>query len=265
MVKRRNQGKVENSMYRNYLSFSSNRLDFNAPLFIPVGSVEIHGNALPLGTDTFIAMAFAEKFADKVGGIIIPPIYFGICPSTGRFRETISVTHEGFILYLKNILRGLIENKFKRIVIINIHDGNHAAIKSVVESTFMEKEYPVYYINPYNFMKDELDQKLFNGKDNSYKEACLLFASLKVLGLKESKMNIDKANRDSNVNRPEELNILRRYGWVGFTYYKEEQHVGVRKDVDVSLGLQYLESAANKIPELMENLNKHVKRLNMLK
>jgi creatinine amidohydrolase len=83
-------------MFSHYMFLPSNKIDFDSPVFLPVGSIEIHGSTLPLGTDSIIAMAFALKAAEKVHGMTLPPVYFGICPNTGRFRQTISVTHEGF-------------------------------------------------------------------------------------------------------------------------------------------------------------------------
>ncbi len=123
-------------METDYISLSSNKVNTDLPVFIPVGSIEIHGKTLPLGTDTYIAMASAKKFAQKVQGVTFPPVILGICSSTGRFKETVSLTHEGFILYLKDIVSDLIARGFDKIVIINIHKENDTAIRVVVRDAF---------------------------------------------------------------------------------------------------------------------------------
>ncbi len=69
-------------------------------------------------------------------GVTFPPVILGICSSTGRFKETVSVTHEGFILYLKDIVSDLIARGFEKIVIINIHKENDTAIRVVVRDAF---------------------------------------------------------------------------------------------------------------------------------
>jgi creatinine amidohydrolase/Fe(II)-dependent formamide hydrolase-like protein len=124
---------------------------------------------------------------------------------------------------------------FKKLMVINIHKGNDAAIKVTIERIFAEPGHPLFYINPYTFMKDELDPEIFNGKDNSYKEASLLYAALHVLCLDGSSSVLDRAFEDEMRDLPEELNLLRKYGTVGFAYFQEPQHVSGRKDVDMNL------------------------------
>ncbi len=250
-------------MNTNYLSLTSDKVNTSDIVFIPVGSVEVHGPSLPLGTDTFIAMAFAKKFAEKVKGTTLPPVSYGICPNTNRFKGTISVTHEALISYLTDICNSLKDNNFRNIIIINIHKGNDTAIKLLVEQFFIETRFPIYYINPYAFAKEELDQKLFTDKDNSYKEASLLIASLKILGLDKS-VSYKNAKKDNRTSLPQEINTLREYGTVGYAYYKEAEHIGVRKDVDSELGLKYINHAAEKVPELINSLKKHFSHINRL-
>ena len=124
----------------------------------------------------------------------------------------------------------------------------------------MECDLPVYYINPYTFLKNELDPELFDGKDNSYKEAALLAASLQILNLGEIKLSSTNLGEDLIVSRPDELNLLRKYGDVGFTYYEEAQHIAARNNVNRTAGLEYIELVTESIPELISGLSKHIER-----
>ena len=242
-------------MIPGYMFLPSHRINTVSPVFLPVGSLEIHGRSLPLGTDTIIAAAFSFKFAEKTGGTILPPLHYGVCPNTGTYRETVSISHEGFISYAGDILRSFIKKGFERIIVVNIHKGNDAAINLLIETIFMECDLPVYYLNPYTFLKDELDPELFDGKDNSYKEASLLLAALHILGFDESRTNLETAQADETVKRPENLRILKTYGTVGFRYLEEAQHIGARKNVDRDSGLRYIERASERIPEIMRNFD----------
>jgi creatinine amidohydrolase/Fe(II)-dependent formamide hydrolase-like protein len=241
-------------------TLSANQLNLNVALFIPIGSIEVHGPTLPIGTDTYIAMAFAQKFAEKVEGVTFPPIFVGLCPNTNHFKGTVSVTHASFVTYIAELCKSLVSQGVREIILVNIHNGNDAALKIVVESVFDENGYPLYYLNPYTCEKEQLDLLFFNGLDNSYKEAALLFASLQILGLDEVQLNLLELIEDQQSSRPGELNILRKYGYVGFAYEQEAQHIAGRKNVNVNLGLQYIDTVTETIPDILASLSKHMER-----
>lgn len=251
-------------MKMEYASLSSDKVNVANPVFIPIGSIEIHGSSLPLGTDTYISMAFAKQFAEKTTGAVLPPLFYGICPNTGMFKGTVSLSHDCFSSMLTEICHSLISNGFSKIFIINIHNGNDASIKTVVEKIFIEKQISICYINPYTFMRNEIDELLFKNTDNNFKETSLLFAALELLGLK-GVVNIDGANDDISVSRPEELTFLRKYGTIGFTYYTEDEHICLRKDANATVGLQYMKYTSDKIPEIVRNLDKHIKKIKTFK
>ncbi len=247
-------------MNHDFASLSSDQANPDVPMFVPVGSIEIHGPILPTGTDTFIAMAFAQKFAQKVGGLAFPPVFVGVCPNTNRFKGTVSVTHSGFITYIKDLCLSLIHQGIRKIILVNIHSGNDAALKIVVEEIFTKLSHPIYYFNPYIFKREQLDPLLFDGQDNSYKEAALLAASLQVLNHGEIRFGSTNDDEDHLISRPDEMNLLRKYGSVGFTYYEEAQHIAARKNVNLTAGLEYIERVTESIPELITSLSKHIER-----
>lgn len=45
--------------------------------YLPVGSLEWHGNHMPFGTDSFTAAYLAEEAASRFGGVAFPPVYYG--------------------------------------------------------------------------------------------------------------------------------------------------------------------------------------------
>ena len=45
--------------------------------YLPLGTLEWHGEHLPLGSDAIISHGLMIKAAEKLGGIVIPPIYVG--------------------------------------------------------------------------------------------------------------------------------------------------------------------------------------------
>ncbi len=45
--------------------------------YLPLGTLEWHGEHLPLGSDAIISHGLMIKAAEKLGGIVMPPIYMG--------------------------------------------------------------------------------------------------------------------------------------------------------------------------------------------
>ncbi|MCD6244058.1 MAG: creatininase family protein, partial [Candidatus Korarchaeota archaeon] len=61
-------------------------------VLLPVGSVEQHGPANPLGTDMFIAQALAEEAARRSGIITLPVIPIGVSFHHMRYPGTVTVS-----------------------------------------------------------------------------------------------------------------------------------------------------------------------------
>jgi creatinine amidohydrolase/Fe(II)-dependent formamide hydrolase-like protein len=215
---------------------------------LPVGSLETHGRSLPYGTDTLIAEAFALDFACEVEGVVFPAFAYGFCPNTACFQGTVSPPAQVLMPFLSAVCRDLVQI-CPKLVVVNIHNGNDAVIKTVVDDLFQTSGISLYYLNPYTFLGEE-DGGVFAGQDNSYKEAALLLASLEVLEAPHKSGFLPDA--DECYTRPKDMQQLRRHGALGFSYPEEQAHIAARKDVDVDAGLRYFSMARAKFGELMK-------------
>jgi creatinine amidohydrolase/Fe(II)-dependent formamide hydrolase-like protein len=216
--------------------------------FLPIGSLECHGSSLPLGTDLLIACAFAAAFARRVSGVVFPAIPYGYCPNTAALSGTISPRADVFLPYLMEVCRQ-VQRMCERLTVINIHRGNDAPIALVIDELFQSEQIAIYYLNPYTFLGETSDAKLFPGRDNSYKEAALLFAALRVL--EDPHVGMYAGACDEIGVRPAELSFLRKHGKLGFSYPSQAAHVAERKDADVQAGLNFFEIATEKAAELL--------------
>ena len=93
-------------------------------IVLPVGSTEQHGPAAAVGLDAYVAIYLAEDLAKEKGLLVAPPVWYGDSQHHQAFPGTISVKSVVFIEYLKDILRNLIGQGFKKIILIN---GNKVA------------------------------------------------------------------------------------------------------------------------------------------
>lgn len=70
--------------------------------FIPIGTLEWHGNHLPIETDFMVAQKICEIFSKKIPGYILPPIYLG----SGTKKKIDGKLYIGMDKYLEKKLAG---------------------------------------------------------------------------------------------------------------------------------------------------------------
>lgn len=100
----------------------------NDVAILPVGSNEQHGPQNPLGTDHLIAKALAEETAKRTGVICLPVTPFGVSSHHKQFWGTIYLSPETFKNYVKEVCFSLSYFGVRKIVIVNGHGGNLAAL-----------------------------------------------------------------------------------------------------------------------------------------
>lgn len=149
-------------------------------VFVPVGTIEWHGNHLPIETDFLVAQKVCEILAKKTKGYVLPPLWLG----TDRERivkgkkfigmnSRLGKELEGSLYYLKPhvlsaMLSGLVDNLtkqgFKKIYLVTGHAGK----KQVEVLAKIEDKYKnVIFLNPFENLSvpihhaDENETSLF--------------------------------------------------------------------------------------------------------
>lgn len=222
---------------------------------LPVGCVEEHGH-LPADTDTLIARAFCELVKGRAEATVEAAIDEGFCPTTCALEGTQVLRFEEVFRQVTGRVQLLIEAGRRYIVIVNIHAGNEAVLRGVVEDTYVARGLPLLYFNPYTAHAEELNQVYFHERDNSFKECSLLLAGLEILGMKPiAEPTVDeRAARDPLTER------LRRAGVLGFSYRTPAQHVGWRAEASARAGRKYLEETAERFVPVAEMFKEYVER-----
>ncbi len=92
-------------------------------VLIPFGSVEEHGQHLPLGTDTFQADDVCRRLAARRPVFVAPAIFYGVCRSTGDHPGTISIRTETLKALTIDIVRSLYRQGLRNVVLLSGHAG----------------------------------------------------------------------------------------------------------------------------------------------
>ncbi len=104
-------------------------------VFLPIGATEEHGRHLPLGSDTFQAIDMCNALAQRVNGLVLPPVSYGVSTALRDFPGTISITFQTLNSMIRDILSELVRNEIRKIVIVSGHGAqvHMSAIKSACE------------------------------------------------------------------------------------------------------------------------------------
>jgi creatinine amidohydrolase len=100
---------------------------------LPVGSTEQHGPHAPLGTDFLSATAVAEHGADRHESevVVAPTVPVGVAEEHRHFAGTLWVSEDTFRSYVGETVQSLASHGWDRVVVVNGHGGNAAALREV--------------------------------------------------------------------------------------------------------------------------------------
>jgi creatinine amidohydrolase len=100
-------------------------------LVVPVGSTEQHGPHLPLGTDTEVAVALADRLAAARPDVLVaPPLPYGSAGEHAAFPGTLSIGAAALELVLVELIRSA--DAFAGVVLVSGHGGNAVPLTAAV-------------------------------------------------------------------------------------------------------------------------------------
>lgn len=96
---------------------------------LPMGVVEKHGEHLPLGTDYLTGDAIANRAAEIEPAIVFPSYYFGQIHEARHQPGAIAINARLMLELLENVCREIARNGLSKIILLNCHGGNSAALR----------------------------------------------------------------------------------------------------------------------------------------
>jgi creatinine amidohydrolase len=142
-------------------------------VIFPVGSVEEHGEHLPLCTDSIQAEYVALEVAKKTGCLVAPSLRYGIVNAGRNFPGTLTIQFDTLYKVAKDVLSELSRNGFYRIIVLSGHAGQshvvalRLAAQEVVRQdgeTDGKQKTRIMVLSDYDFA-GEVAQKYASAKD----------------------------------------------------------------------------------------------------
>ncbi len=112
-------------------------------LVLPVGSTEQHGPALPVCTDDFMALRWAEdsvRIAVEEHGVkalVMPGIHYGYAAHHMVFPGTITLSFETLKNLVYEVCDSVLRHGFRKMVILNVHGGNRNSVRAAATDLAM--------------------------------------------------------------------------------------------------------------------------------
>jgi creatinine amidohydrolase len=121
-------------------------LQKNDILFIPVGTIETHGQ-FPVDIELTVPEAFSLKMAEKVDGLVLSGLQFFFAGATVVGRSTVQMSISKGAEYLKELSYSLLNQGFRRQIFVSLHGPAFMTIGTVVLEVFDETKVPISYID----------------------------------------------------------------------------------------------------------------------
>ncbi len=119
----------------------------NAMVILPVGSTEQHGPHLPTQVDALLAGEVARRAAQRVAGrlpvVVAPTVWSGLAEHHMGLGGTLSLDLATFHALLRCLVRSILRDGFKRVLLLNGHGGNIAALTAIVNDFAIEFDAPI--------------------------------------------------------------------------------------------------------------------------
>lgn len=151
-----------------------------AIVILPVASMEQHGPHLPVGVDTIlcegVCRAGAEAAADAVPVVVAPTLWCGMAEHHMAFGGTFTFDIPTYRAVLLAFLKSIERHGFTRVLIVNGHGGNIAALNAFLPDFTRETGLRIFAATYFELAKSDLAPLLEDQK--TVHHACEVETSL---------------------------------------------------------------------------------------
>jgi creatinine amidohydrolase len=231
----------------------------NPVVIVPTGSTEQHGPHLPLKVDIATADFIAKKVSEKTNHLVTPPLNFGYSEMWHRFPGIISFTQDTFKAALRDICLSLIRGGFKKIFILNGHNGNMMLLQSVMWELIDRYEDQGIQLGcgtVWFFAKEACDRVGLNFKDGTH--ACEMETSV-ALSLFPECVKLREAEKVSSQYKMRKIIYFDPEVTVVNKWPDPQSYHGVYGDpaaATAEKGKSYLEALIDRVAQVVSDFDK---------
>jgi creatinine amidohydrolase len=176
-----------------------------SPLVIlPCGSVEQHGPHLPALTDTIAAGAVAHAVAERMDGLVLPAVPFGVTPMHMPYEATITLSPESYMRVQIETCASVAKHGARELMLINWHEGNIPSLAIAADTLHREHGMSVLTVQAC-YVAEELFGAACGGLTHGGE-----IEALAVLAHSPHLVHLDRIAHSSDHSRGHRMDKLRR-------------------------------------------------------
>jgi creatinine amidohydrolase len=227
----------------------------NAVAIVPVASTEQHGPHLPTMVDAVLVGEIARRAARgaQCKAVVCPVVWSGLAEHHMSLGGTLSLNYPEFFAIIRGICRSLVRQGFGRILLLNGHGGNVAALTVAVNDIAPEFQTPIATAT-YWLLAAEAFGKILERQSN-VRHACEAETSM-MLALHPDLVDMARVADAVGPTAPEVASIVPGGGvhrWQSFAARTSHGVIGDPRPANAEKGEQLLQAAAHAISALISN------------
>jgi creatinine amidohydrolase len=228
-----------------------------AVVIVPVASTEQHGPHLPTQVDCLLVGEIANRAAaqasKKIPTLVTPVVWTGLAEHHMSLGATISLDFDAFFTVLRGVCRSLTRHGFRKILLLNGHGGNIAALTVIVNELAPALDAPIA-TTTYWLLAQPAFSKILE-KQANVRHACEAETSM-VLALKPELVDMSQVANAVGPTSPELVNVIgtsAAHRWQSFRSRTSHGAIGDPRAASAEKGEQLLEAAAEAVAALITN------------
>lgn len=228
----------------------------DAVVVVPVGSTEQHGPHLPTQVDSLLVGEIARRAARRVKDtpiVVTPTVWSGLAEHHISLGGTLSLDFQTFFAVLRCLCRSLVRQGFSRILLLNGHGGNIAALTVVVNELAVELDRPIATTSYWPLAKDDFAAILERQK--TVRHACEAETSM-LLALAPELVDMAKAERAVGPTERELAEVTgteAAHRWRSFKARTSHGAIGDPRLATAEKGERLIDAAAVAVASLVSN------------
>ncbi|MGD8495422.1 MAG: creatininase family protein, partial [Gemmatimonadales bacterium] len=126
-------------------------------VLLAVGTLEAHG-VTTNGADILVPDSLAGRLAERLDALIAPTLNYGVNTSIDEYPGTFGISADLLEQTAEAVFRGLADNGFRNIVVLNGHGPNYGPLNDAARRVFRDTDARILVINWWTVTADLVER-----------------------------------------------------------------------------------------------------------